>query len=456
MQRRLLIIEDDPGLQSQMRWCVEDAEVATADSAKTAMAEIRRQPPQVVTLDLGLPPDPGGTSIGFELLRQIKESNPRTKVIVITGREEQEHALEAIAGGADDYYQKPIDGDTLSFVVSRAFKLWELEDENRRLADAIQSTPLQGIIAASHNMLEVCRTVERVAATDATVLILGETGTGKELIARALHDLSDRGDAAFVAINCAAIPENLLESELFGHEKGAFTGAVRRKIGKIEHANGGTLFLDEIGDMPLALQAKILRFLQERVIERVGGRTPIEVDVRVVSATHRIIDEAIAAQEFRDDLYYRISEISISIPPLRDRNGDALLLANAFVRRMAPDRSLTLSADASHAIETWNWSGNVRELENRVKRACIMCEETQIYAADLELATPGPSQPALPLNLKDAREAAERDAVVRAVAHCQSNLAKASRLLGISRPTLYNLLKKYQLDGHAESQRASD
>jgi two-component system NtrC family response regulator len=456
MQRHLLIIEDDPGLQSQMRWCVEDAEVATADSADTAIAEIRRQPPQVVTLDLGLPPDPGGTSVGFELLRTIKELSPRSKVIVITGREEQVHALEAIAGGADDYYQKPIDGDALSFVVARAFRLWELEAENRRLAEATPSAPLQGIIAASASMLEVCRTVERVAATDATVLILGETGTGKELIARALHDLSDRADAPFVAINCAAIPENLLESELFGHEKGAFTGAVRRKIGKIENAMGGTLFLDEIGDMPLALQAKILRFLQERVIERVGGHTSIEVDVRVISATHRDVDEAIATQEFREDLYYRISEISIAIPPLRKRNGDAMLLANAFIQRFAPDRSMTLSADASHAIETWNWSGNVRELENRIKRACIMCEDMRIYAADLELAPPGESQPALPLNLKDAREAAERDAVIRALAHCQSNLAKASRLLGISRPTLYNLLKKFQLDGHAESQGTTD
>ncbi len=456
MQRRLLIIEDDPGLQSQMRWCVEDAEVATADSAKTAIAEIRRKPPQVVTLDLGLPPDPGGTSIGFELLRRIKEFSPRTKVIVITGREEQAHALQAIAGGADDYYQKPIDGDALSFVVSRAFRLWELEDENRRLADATHTAPLEGIIAASHAMLDVCRTVERVASTDATVLILGETGTGKELIARALHDLSDHADAAFVAINCAAIPENLLESELFGHEKGAFTGAVRRKIGKIENANGGTLFLDEIGDMPLALQAKILRFLQERVIERVGGHTAIEVDVRVVSATHRIIDEAIDAQEFRSDLYYRISEINITLPPLRARDGDALLLANAFIRRFAPDRSLTLSADAGRAIETWNWSGNVRELENRVKRACIMCDDAQINATDLELVPSQQPERTLPLNLKEVREVAERDAVVRALAHSSSNLAQASRLLGISRPTLYNLLKKFQLDAHADTEQAAD
>jgi two-component system NtrC family response regulator len=410
----------------------------------------------VVTLDLGLPPDPGGTSIGFELLRRIKEFSPRTKVIVITGREEQAHALQAIAGGADDYYQKPIDGDALSFVVSRAFRLWELEDENRRLADATHTAPLEGIIAASHAMLDVCRTVERVASTDATVLILGETGTGKELIARALHDLSDHADAAFVAINCAAIPENLLESELFGHEKGAFTGAVRRKIGKIENANGGTLFLDEIGDMPLALQAKILRFLQERVIERVGGHTAIEVDVRVVSATHRIIDEAIDAQEFRSDLYYRISEINITLPPLRARDGDALLLANAFIRRFAPDRSLTLSADAGRAIETWNWSGNVRELENRVKRACIMCDDAQINATDLELVPSQQPERTLPLNLKEVREVAERDAVVRALAHSSSNLAQASRLLGISRPTLYNLLKKFQLDAHADTEQAAD
>jgi len=305
-------------------------------------------------------------------------------------------------------------------------------------------------------MLEVCRTVRRVAATDATVLILGETGTGKELIARALHDLSDRAEAALVAINCAAIPDNLLESELFGHEKGAFTGAVRRKIGKIENANGGTLFLDEIGDMPLALQAKILRFLQERVIERVGGHTPIEVDVRVVSATHRDVDEVIATQEFREDLYYRISEISISLPPLREREGDAMLLASAFIRQFAPDRSLTLSPDASHAIESWDWSGNVRELENRLKRACIMCDDSQIYATDLELTAPEESQRAVPLNLKGAREAAGRDAVVGALAHCQSNLAKTSRLLGISRPTLYNLLKKFQRDARAEPQGTAD
>ncbi len=456
MQRHLLIIEDDPGLQSQMRWCIEDADVATAGSAKTAIAEIERQRPQVVTLDLGLPPDPGGTSVGLDLLRTIKQLSPRTKVVVITGREEQAHALQAIAGGADDYYQKPIDGDALSFVVDRAFRLWELEAENRRLADAAQRVPLQGVIAASASMLEVCRMVERVAATDATVLVLGETGTGKELIARALHDLSDRADAHFGAINCAAIPENLLESELFGHEKGALTGAVRRKIGNIEKANGGTLFLDEIGDMPLALQAKILRFLQERVIERVGGHTAIEIDVRVISATHRDVDEVIASQEFREDLYYRISEISISIPPLRERNGDAMLLANAFIQRSAPDRSLTLSADAVQAIESWHWNGNVRELENRIKRACIMCEDSQIYAADLELAPAEESQRAAPLNLKEAREAAERDTVTRALAHCQSNLAKASRLLGISRPTLYNLLKKFQLDGHAGSQGTAD
>ena len=444
--RQLLIIEDDPGLLSQMRWCFDDSvEVVTAGNADEAVTALRRVQPSVVTLDLGLPPDPGGTSVGFDLLERIQDLAPGTKIIVITGREEHEHAVRAIADGAYDYYQKPIDADTLNFVVDRAFRLFELEAENKRLS-ADRDTPMEGIITGSQAMLDVCNTAEKVAPTDATVLILGETGTGKELIARAIHELSDRKDGPFIAINCAAIPANLLESELFGHEKGSFTGAVARKIGKMEHANGGTLFLDEIGDMPLPLQSKILRFLQERNIERVGGHQLIEVDVRVVSATHRPIDDMLAEQTFRDDLYFRISEITLTIPPLRDRDTDALLLARAFVQRFAPDRNLRLSSDAKAGLTSWAWPGNVRELENKIKRACILAEGNQISARDLELSVEESTSETLPLNLKQVREQAERAAVLQAINHAEHNLAQTARLLGISRPTLYNLLAKYEID----------
>ena len=362
--RRLLIIEDDPGLQSQMRWCFADVEVFTASDRDSAITEFRREQPQVVTLDLGLPPDPGGASVGFALLKELLALEPSTKVIVITGREEREHAVSAIARGAYDYYQKPVDRDTLVFVVDRAFRLWELERENAQLQIGGQS-PLAGMIASSVSMLSVCRIVERIAPTDVTTLILGETGTGKEVFANAIHSLSPRADRPFSAINCAAIPENLLESELFGYERGAFTGANAQKKGRIEYANGGTLFLDEIGDMPLALQAKILRFLQERSVERIGGREVIPVDVRVLCATHRPLAKMIEEQTFREDLFYRISEITITLPPVRDREGDILLLGNALLRRFCGQLHrpvLKFAGDAVAAMEQWQWPGNVREM----------------------------------------------------------------------------------------------
>jgi two-component system NtrC family response regulator len=449
--RRLLIVEDDPGLASQMRWCFEGLDVAIAADENEALAEVRHQPPDVVTLDLGLPPDAGGTAVGFRLLETLRAELPETKVIVVTGREEHEHALRAIALGAYDFYQKPVQSETLTFVVERALRLLELERRNRELLLAQGQSPLAGIIAASASMLELCRQVERLAPTDATVLILGETGTGKELVARAIHAGSGRRTRPFVAINCAAIPENLLESELFGHEKGAFTGAVARKIGKIELASGGTLFLDEIGDMPAPLQAKILRFLQERQIERVGGTTPIDVDVRVLSATHRPLDQMLGERGFRDDLYFRVSEIALTVPALRDRQGDPMLLARAFVQRHGDRRRLKLSTDAIAAIEGHAWPGNVRELENRIKRACIMAEGSQITARDLEI-TPSTDVATQPMNLRVVRDAAEREAIVRALAHAHHNLAQASRLLGISRPTLYNLLDKHGLaDGATDT-----
>jgi two-component system NtrC family response regulator len=448
-ERHLLIVEDDPGLQSQMRWCFADSQVQVAMAANEleAIAAVRRDPPQVVTLDLGLPPDPGGSRVGFGVLKSIRALIPDCKVVVITGREEHEHAVRAIAEGAYDFYQKPIDADTLRFVVDRAFRLSELEHENRRLAASQAPASLGGIIAASQGMQDLCRLIERVAPTDASVLILGETGTGKELVARAIHDLSDRRDRPFVAINCAAIPENLLESELFGYEKGAFTGAVSRKLGRIESTNGGTLFLDEIGDMPLALQSKILRFLQERSLERLGGHTLIPIDVRVVCATHRPIDEMLAANGFRNDLYFRLAEITLNIPPLRFREGDAVLLAHTFLQRFAPERKLRLSEEAISALSRWQWPGNVRELENRVKRASIMVDGQLVSARDLDIDA-GDSEDAFPLNLRQVRDEAERKAVTRALARADHNLAQASRLLGISRPTLYNLLEKFQIDHH--------
>jgi two-component system, NtrC family, response regulator len=441
--RKLLVIEDDTGLQSQMRWCFDDCDVTIAGTEREAVVAISELAPQVITLDLGVPPEPGGTEVGFRLLAHVQQKLPSAKVIVITGREEHEHALRAVANGAYDYYQKPIDADTLTFVVSRAFRLWELEDENRRLVEDRAQRGLDGLISNDPSMLEVCRVVERVAPTTATVLILGETGTGKEVIARAIHGLSDRKDAPFVAINCAAIPEQLLESELFGHEKGAFTGATGRKIGKIESASGGTLLLDEIGDMPLALQAKILRFLQERTVDRVGGRDPIPVDVRVLSATHRDLQEMIRDQTFREDLYFRLGEISVTIPPLRERPNDVLMIAQQLLQRFAPDRKLRFSDAAKAAMRAWPWTGNVRELENRVKRASIMAEGQLVQPADLELAE---AMNVASLNLKQARDDVERKILMAALDRAGSNMAQAARLLGVSRPTLYDLLAKHQLN----------
>ncbi len=443
-ERCLLIVEDDPGLQSQMRWCFDEGHVDVARNAEEAEVILRRDEPQVVSLDLGLPPDAGGTSEGFALLQTIGHLLPRTKVIVITGREEREDAIRAIGEGAYDFYRKPIESDTLRFMVDRAFRLWELEADNARLLQVAPAMPLEGIITASAVMLDLVKRVERVAPTDATVLILGETGTGKELLAKAVHELSDRKDAPFTVINCAAIPENLLESELFGHEKGSFTGAINRKIGKIQAADGGTLFLDEIADMPTALQAKILRFLQERTVERVGSNNTIPVDVRVVSATHHVLEDMIRDGDFREDLYFRISEVALSLPPLKDRDGDAVLLAKALVARYANERPLRLSNSCLAAIESWSWPGNIRELENRIKRACIMVDGSTINADDLELDARTEDEKT-PQSLKLVRAEAERAAIGEALSRCPNNMTQAARLLGVSRPTFYSLLKKHGL-----------
>jgi two-component system NtrC family response regulator len=445
--RKLLVVEDDPGLQTQLRWCFEGYDVAIAGDRKNAIAEVQQHQPPVVTLDLGLPPDSDGTSEGFALLEDILLTAPHTKIIVVTGNNEREHATRSVAMGAYDFFYKPIDADMLELIVNRAYRLYELEEENRRLSTQHVESPLEGVVTGSDSMLQVCRTVEKVAPTDATVLVLGESGTGKELLARSLHQLSSRREHRFMAINCAAIPENLLESELFGYEKGAFTGAAKQTPGKIEASSGGTLFLDEIGDMPAALQAKMLRFLQERVVERVGGRKEIPVDVRVISATHKDLHDLIRAGEFREDLYYRIGEVTISIPSLREREGDALLLARVFLERISKQQGKqghTFSKDAMAAIENYSWPGNVRELENRVKRAVIMAEHRQITAKDLELGGDSPDELAT-FNLREIRDRADRQAIVRALNHVGGKISQAADLLGISRPTMYDLLRKFGL-----------
>lgn len=457
MTRRLLIVEDDPGLQSQMRWCFsEDLEVVVANDRDSALTALRRNEPDVITLDLGLPPDPGGASEGFLLLEEILRLSPMSKIIVVTGREDKENAVKAIGMGASDFYQKPLDADILSFVVNRAFRLAELERENRELARQRSGTCIKGIVAASPQMLAVCRTLEKVAPTDVTTLITGETGTGKELLARALHDLSHRSDKPFAAINCAAIPENLLESELFGFEKGSFTGATQSKKGKIESANGGTLFLDEIGDMPIPLQAKLLRFLQERVVDRVGSAKPIPVDVRVVCATHRNVRHLIDQETFREDLYYRISEITLDVPALREREGDAIVVAQSLLQSLGKqmDRpNLAFDEDAIRAIKAYPWPGNVREMINKVKRATIMAEGKKVTANDLELDS-GIEGPESQINLRQVRENAERAAIMQALQSCNYNIARASRLLGVTRPTLYNLTDKYKIDTSSEASEA--
>jgi two-component system NtrC family response regulator len=443
-QQTLLVVEDDPGLQSQLRWSFEGFEVVVAEDRDSALAQLRRVEPPVVTLDLGLPPDPGGVSQGFAVLADIMSLAPDTKVIVVTGHNDKTNAVRAIGMGAYDFYEKPIDPDLLNIAVQRAARLHHLERENRRYQSVGGESPLEGLIAASPEMLKVCRTVEKLAPTDVSTLMLGESGTGKEVLVKALHKLSGRAGRKLVAINCAAIPEALLESELFGYEKGAFTGATKTTPGKIETADGGILFLDEVGDLPLALQAKLLRFLQERVIERIGGREEIPVDVRVVCATHRDLPAQIRAGGFREDLYYRINEATVQVPPLRDRHGDAVLLARAFLERFArqlkrPVKSFT--PQALQAIEQHDWPGNVRELENRVKRAVIMADGMQVTEQDLELANV--EQEDTPFNLREVREKAESRAIVQALSRTNNNVSKTAELLGVTRPTLYNLMRKY-------------
>ncbi|WP_019674660.1 PEP-CTERM-box response regulator transcription factor [Arsukibacterium perlucidum] len=441
--KTVLVVEDDIGIQKQLKWSLSDYELVFADDKASAMTQLRRFEPAVVTLDLGLPPDPANASEGLACLAEILAALPECKVIVLTGNTDNEHALKAVALGAYDYYQKPIDADVLNIIIQRAFKLTELEQENQALK-ASSSAQLD-IIGNSDAMIRACRTVEKIAPTEITTLLLGESGTGKEVFARAIHKQSPRATKPFVAINCASIPENLLESELFGYEKGAFTGANKTTLGKIECANGGTLLLDEIGDMPVSLQAKMLRFLQERVIERIGGRQEIEADVRVICATHRNLAEMVASQTFREDLYYRISEITLTIPPLRERGHDIIIIAKALLHKFNKEYHSQIHGFTDNAIQAMllhSWPGNIRELQNKLKSAVILADNKLIDAADLGLN--GNNHNKLD-TLRKVRELAETQAIRHAYAVANTNLSKTADLLGITRPTLYALIDKYRL-----------
>ena len=443
--RLLLIVEDDLALQKQIKWSLDRFASVCANDRESALLQLRKSNPAVVTMDLGLPPDADSVSEGFKLLEQILAFDPDIKVIVLTGQNDQANALRAVALGAYDFFAKPFEPELLNLTLDRAFRLSELQSENRRLRAMQQPDALSGLMTRDPEMMRICRTIEKVAGSNATVMLLGESGTGKEVLARGLHQASPRRDGKFVAINCAAIPENLLESELFGYEKGAFTGAAKMTLGKIETANGGTLMLDEIGDLPFQLQAKLLRFLQERTIERVGGRQEIPVDVRIVCATHQDLHALSGPGKFREDLYYRLAEIVVKIPPLRSRVGDAALLAHAFVRRFGQEQkrpSLALSDEAVKAIEAHPWPGNIRELENCIRRAAIMADGNQIFSEDVGLSDASGDGMDSSLDLRSVRDNAERTAIIAALGRVNANVAKAAELLGISRPTLYDVMHR--------------
>jgi len=444
--RDLLIVEDDKGLQNQMRWALaDDFVVHIAEGRLEALQALGRHTPHLVVLDLGLPPDVGGASEGLATLEQIIERYPGTKIVIASGNADRANAMKAVSAGAYDYFSKPVDIDELKLILERAWQLYTLEEDNLRLKQVTRG-PMEGVIAASSAMIDICRLVERVAPTDVSLLVLGESGTGKEVIARALHRLSARAHGPFVAVNCAAIPEALLESELFGHERGAFTGAIKQTQGKVEQAKGGTLFLDEIGDMPLALQVKLLRFLQNRTFQRVGGRGEISADLRIVSASNRDLQAMITEGTFREDLYFRLNEVTVVIPPLRAREGDAVLIAYTLLQRFSQiykKGQMEFSPGALTTIARYGWPGNVRELENRIKRAVVLGRGSRIIAADMDLTDTVLDRETV--SLKEVRRFAEVEAIKKALLSCNYNLAQTSRTLGISRPTLYSLLASYEI-----------
>lgn len=455
---KLLIIDDSEEIRKQLKWALaKDYAVFTAGDFKQAVALFRTHRPKVVTLDLGLPPHPEGTEEGFRTLEAILGENSFTKVIMISGNDERENTLKAIKTGAYDFYQKPINAGEIKVVIQRAFHLYDIEEENRKLHMALVEKTGSGALMLGQcpRMLEIGATIRKIASSDVSVLVTGESGTGKELVSRAIHTLSMRKEGPFVPINCGAIPENLLESELFGHEKGAYTGAHAQVMGKVEYAHKGTLFLDEIGELPANLQVKILRFLQEKTIQRVGGRDDIQVDARIIAATNIDMTRAIQDRSFREDLYYRIGVITINLPPLRDRGADIMLLSNLFLSRFSElvgKKARCFSAAATRALESYEWPGNIRELENRVQRAVIMSETQLIEAEDLGFTARPEAKPQVSfapsdkaMQLKELRDRVEVDSVTAAVERNRGNIARAAEELGISRPTIYDLIKKHGL-----------
>jgi two-component system NtrC family response regulator len=450
---KLLIVDDTEEIKTQLKWGMgSDYTVFLAGNCAKALALFRKQKPKVVTLDLGLPPDEEGTTEGFRCLETIVKESPDTKVIVITGNDQRQTALRAIQSGAYDFYQKPIDLKELKVIVQRAFHLSNLERENRALHLELgeKAGETGGMFGQCSAMQEVFATIRKIASSEAAVLIIGESGTGKELVARSIHAKSLRKDHPFVPINCGAIPENLLESELFGHEKGAFTGAQSQVQGKFEFAHQGTLFLDEIAELPLNLQVKLLRFLQDKTIQRVGGREDISVNARIIAATNIDIAKALQDGKFREDLYYRIGVITITLPPLRERGDDVVVLSNLFLGRFSREAGKNLKGFAHEALgmlRSHTWPGNVRELENMVHRAVIMCEGAFVKPEDLGFAEKPAEQVVKmdALTLKEVRDRAERERVLSAMDRYQGNIAKTAEELGISRPTLYDLLKKHRI-----------
>ncbi len=446
---KILVIEDDESIRTQMKWALsEDYEVHLAMDPESAVNILGSVRPAIATLDLGLPPHPEGTSEGLKLLERLLKMDPGVKVIVVTGNPDKSAALQAISQGAHDYFTKPIDIGEIKTILKRAGYVHTLESEYRALQRELETRAWGDMVGTSPNMQEVFSTVRKVATTDVQVLITGESGTGKELIARAIHSMGMRQKMPLVPINCGAIPENLMESELFGHEKGAFTGAHMQRQGKFELARGGTLFLDEIGELPLSLQVKLLRFLQDHKIERVGGRETIAVDVRIIAATNRNIKKLVEEGAFREDLYYRLAVVSIDLPALRDRGDDMVLLAKAFIEKYADGKKgmKTLSRESIDAVMSYNWPGNVRELENRIRRAMTFSEGPALTPRDLGLGedVDAGKAPARILTLRRAKDELEERLINEAISRNNGNVSKAADELGLTRPTLYTLMKKYK------------
>jgi two-component system NtrC family response regulator len=444
MKPKLLIVDDDEGIRTQLRWALApDYEILLAGDRITATELFRTSRPPVVLLDLGLPPQPGTPDEGLATLSELLATDSLAKVVIVTGQGEKEAALRAIGAGAYDFVGKPVEMDEMKLLLKRCFHVAHLEREYREMQQRFREDSFEGMLGNSSRMQAVFDSIRKVATTDAPVLLLGESGTGKEMVALAIHQRSVRKDGPFAAINCSAIPDTLLESELFGHEKGAFTGAHVQRKGRIENSNGGTLFLDEIGEIPLPLQVKLLRFLQEQRIERVGGRQEIQVDTRVIAATNADLKKGLSDGTFREDLYYRLAVVQIMLPPLRDREGDINLLAQSFLQQFAAQSGktgLAFRPEALRAMQQHSWPGNVRELQNRVRRAVIMSEGKRLTVQDLELAQTAAAPQGT--SLKEARESLEREMVQHALRKHAGKITAAAAELGISRPTLYELIEK--------------